>query len=159
VKYDELGEKIIDKMKAASHSEQLRTTVFVTFERAKTMTMITRLNDPSFLSLTRYYLTCKKGHHRFLFMRDQNNMHVKIERAPEPEDVIWTNIAVPTSEIVKRKAITFTVTILLLGTSLVISYGLAIAQQNNITNQVLSLAVSICVSFMNIVIGGNCYPT
>jgi hypothetical protein len=61
------------------------------------MKIITKYNDPSILSIIRYYLTCKKGHHRFKFIRDDELYKTKMERAPEPEDVIWTNLGVPFS--------------------------------------------------------------
>ena len=53
------------------------------------MKMIAALNDPSFLSKIRYYITCCQGGNRFRFIRDSEKYSVTIQRAPEPEDVKW----------------------------------------------------------------------
>lgn len=121
------------------------------------MRLITRLNDPSILAKIRYYITCCQGHHKFQFLRSEQDMQIKIERAPEPEDIIWTNLGVPACEIIKRKFITFTATALLLGASFGIVYGLSKAQQSKKDNQLISLAISVCLSVMNILIGCNSY--
>ena len=60
------------------------------------MKIITELNDPSIASKIRYYLTCCQGRNKFRLHRGQEEIKVKIERAPEPEDILWSNLAVPT---------------------------------------------------------------
>jgi ABC-type glycerol-3-phosphate transport system permease component len=110
------------------------------------------LNDPSIASKIRYYLTCCQGRNKFRLHRGQEEIKVKIERAPEPEDILWSNLAVPTGEYAKRKIITYTVTFAMLGASFGIVYGLSKAQQSNTDNQALSLAISACISVVNIII-------
>ncbi len=46
-------------------------------------------------------------------------------RAPEPEDVIWTNIGQRNCVTYTKKLFTFTVTLILLGISFAIVYGLS----------------------------------
>lgn len=77
---------------------------------------------------------------------------MKIERAPEPEDIIWTNLAVPLGEVIKRKVITYTATFILLGISFAIVYGLSVAQINSSGNSILSLVISIFISLVNIIL-------
>jgi hypothetical protein len=60
------------------------------------MRLISNLNDPALSARIRYYITCCRGHNKFNFSRDQEDFGIKIERAAEPEDIIWTNLAVPT---------------------------------------------------------------
>lgn len=60
------------------------------------MKMIVGLNDPSIAAKMRYYLTCCQGHNKYRLHRGEEVLKVKIERAPEPEDILWTNLAVPT---------------------------------------------------------------
>lgn len=66
--------------------------------------------------------------------------------------MIWTNLAVPTGEYVKRKIITYTVTFILLGISFAIVYGLSRAQQSNSQNQILSLVISVVISVINVIL-------
>ena len=45
--------------------------------------MIADLNDPGFLSLLRYYITCCQGGNRFKLLKsDGSNAGVEIEKAP-----------------------------------------------------------------------------
>lgn len=80
---------------------------------------------------------------------------MKIERAPEPEDIIWTNLAVPLGEVIKRKVITYTATFILLGISFAIVYGLSVAQINSSGNSILSLVISIFISLVNIILSSK----
>ena len=91
--------------------------------------MIVDLNDPSFLSKLRYYLTCCQGGNRFkLIKSDGTPGSIEIEAAPEPEDIIWQNLGIPECEILKRKVLTYFVTLILLGASFAAVYGLSQAQ-------------------------------
>lgn len=82
---------------------------------------------------------------------------MKVERAPEPEDIIWSNLGVSSGEIFKRKLITYFATLILLGISFAIIYGLSLAQINNENNQILSLAISSVISLINVILVRN-YP-
>lgn len=46
------------------------STAFVTFSTSNAMKIVTRLNDPSFSSKLRYYLTCCQAGNRFKFVRN-----------------------------------------------------------------------------------------
>ena len=119
------------------------------------MRNITNLNDPSLNAKLRYYLTCCQTGNRFKFEREGKEFDIQIERAPEPEDVIWTNLGMKFEEIVKRKLVTYFVTLLLLGISFAAVYGLSQAQTSNKGNQILSLIISLVISLINVVIGRN----
>ena len=75
-------------------SEETISTAFITLETSNAMKIITQLNDPSISSKLRYYITCCQGGNRFKFIRNDEDLGVTIERAPEPEDVKWENLGV-----------------------------------------------------------------
>jgi hypothetical protein len=77
-------------------------------------------------------------------------------RAPEPEDVIWENIGIPDYSIILRKILTYFVTILLLCASFGIVYGLTMLQFTY-TNEILSIAISLSITVINIILGGNVF--
>jgi hypothetical protein len=79
---------------------------------------------------------------------------VATSRAPEPEDIIWENIGIPQNEIVKRKLLTYFVTFMLLCTSFGIVYGLTLLQMSY-KNAILSIAISLSITIINIVIGST----
>ena len=122
------------------------------------MRVIANLNDPSIMAKFRYYITCCQGGNRFKFTRDGKDFDIDIERAPEPEDVIWTNLGMSLGAIVKRKVITYLVTAILLGVSFAAVYGLSRAQLNNKGNQVISLIISLVISLINVILGRNLSP-
>ena len=94
--------------------------------------MIADLNDPGFLSLLRYYITCCQGGNRFKLLKsDGSNAGVEIEKAPQPEDIIWQNLGLSDCDILKRKLLTYTITLILLGASFGAVYGLTQAQLQN----------------------------
>lgn len=113
------------------------------------MALVSRLNDPSLAASIRYFITCGQGHHKFKFIRNDHNYNVKVERAPEPEDIIWTNLAVPLEEKVKKKLATFSVTFVTLGISFAIVYGLSQAQKSYKENNALSFVISIMISLIS----------
>jgi len=118
--------------------------------------MLLSLNDSSFVGKIRYLLSCCRDGKRFRFFRDSVNHHVKVKKAPEPEDIVWANIGVSDCEKYKRKFITYFATLLLLGASFGIVYSLSIAQQRNPSNSVLSLAISAIISIINMVLLSTC---
>lgn len=79
----------------------------------------------------------------------------EIERAPEPEDIIWANIGLSDCNTNMRKVFTYTVTALLLGACFMVVYGLAKAQQTNNNDRLISLAISIVIAVVNVALGGK----
>ena len=79
-------------------------------------------------------------------------MNLKIERAPEPEDIIWGNIGLSDGQKLCRKFVTFSITIIILGLSFLAVYGLSVAQLNNAGNSFLSILISLVISLINILI-------
>jgi hypothetical protein len=82
---------------------------------------------------------------------------IEATRAPEPEDIIWENIGIPDREIRKRKMFTYFITLLLLGVSFGIVYGLTILQLTY-ENSILSIAISLSITVINIAIDSNPHP-
>jgi hypothetical protein len=78
-------------------------------------------------------------------------------RAPEPEDIVWENIGIPDCSIVLRKLLTYFVTVVLLGASFGIAYGLTMLQLTY-SNAVLSIGISLSITVINIVIGSSGAP-
>ena len=80
----------------------------------------------------RYYLTFGQGSQRFKFKKNDNTEgSISIEKAPEPEDIIWENLGISTFEKVKRKLLTYFVTFLLLGISFVAVLRLSQTKNNS----------------------------
>jgi len=77
-----------------------------------------------------------------------------VSKAPEPEDIIWENIGVSFQSIILRKLLTYFILLLLLGGSFGIVYVLTMLQMNDNSNQILSIAVSLSITVINIIIGG-----
>lgn len=117
------------------------------------MRIMAHLNDPSISSKIRYYLCCGQIGTRFSFKRAEKEFDIIVERAPEPEDVIWTNLGMSFGALLIRKVITYLVTICLLGASFGAVYGLSIAQIANEGNSIISLLISIVISLINVIIG------
>jgi hypothetical protein len=65
---------------------------------------------------------------RFVFFRGEQAYPLDIRRAPEPEDINWTNIGLRDCSIYGRKFFTFSVTAGLLGICFGIVYGLSSKQ-------------------------------
>jgi magnesium-transporting ATPase (P-type) len=76
-----------------------------------------------------------------------------VEKAPEPEDIIWLNIGRTDCNTNLRKVFTFTVTAILLGGCFMIVYGLTKAQQNSNNDRAISIAISIVIAVVNIALG------
>lgn len=130
-----------------------RTTVFITFTSNLARTLMVSLNRSDLASKLRYYLTCCKLGHRFYPKIGDHYVDVTIERAPEPEDIKWTNIGFTDCSTYLRKLFTFTVTIILLGASFAAVYGLSLEQKNNANNRFISIIISLVISIINIVLG------
>ena len=56
-------------------------------------------------------------------------------------------------EVLKRKILTYTITIILLGVSFAAVYGLSQAQLENESNRALSLVISLIISLINVILG------
>ena len=121
-------------------------------ETSNAMKVFSYLNDDSWLAKFRYYLTCCQGVNKFKFVRDGVEFDTTVERAPEPEDIIWSNLGVSNGEVRKRKFITYLATLFLLGVSFAAVYGLSQAQINNQNNQILSLVISVIISVINLIL-------
>jgi hypothetical protein len=78
---------------------------------------------------------------------------VEISPAPDPEDIIWSNIGVSRSEIWGRKLVTYSITALILAISFVITYSLSQAQVSYQGNKLLSVLISVSISVINLIIG------
>ena len=142
-------------MKKENEDGETTTTIFVTFENSYAMRIIAGLNDPSFSSKLRYYITCCQAGNRYKFEREGQKFDITIERAPEPEDVIWTNLGYAFGFLLCRKVITYIVTLCLLGASFGAVYGLSIVQIKNEKSTAISVLISLVISIINVIIGGK----
>lgn len=100
---------------------------------------------------------------KFVLSRGDKVFKLDIEIAPEPEDIIWTNIGLDDCSIYSRKLFTYTFTLMLLGGSFGIVYGLS-KEQNRLTSggnatddtsRYLSIAISLVIAITNVIIGRN----
>lgn len=75
-----------------------------------------------------------------------------ISKAPEPEDIIWSNVGVPECLIYWKKCITFSVTGVILAVSFGIMYGFSVLQERLTEDQILSFIISIVILITNAVL-------
>ena len=78
-----------------------------------------------------------------------------IRQAPEPEDIIWTNLGQSLGQIIKKKMITFFVTLVVIGASFAAVYGLSVVQtrvNKSNKNQYISILISLVISIFNIIL-------
>jgi hypothetical protein len=142
-----------EKIKA---TEGEHTTVaFVTFETNLSKNLMVELNPRDYSSRIRNFIMCKTADNTFELKRNGKTLDIKVEEAPEPEDVIWENIGLSDWEKTKRKLITFSVTFLLLGVSLGVVFGLSKVQQDNSENRYLSILISLILIGFNKIIECN----
>ncbi len=121
------------------------------FEYSESANALEACNPRGFGAVLRYYLSCCQSGIYFL-----ESKGVVTSRAPEPEDIIWENIGIPENEIVKRKLLTYFVTLMLLCLSFGIVYGLTLLQMSY-SNAILSIAISLSITIINIVIGSKSF--
>ena len=98
----------------------------------------------------RYYLSFKKSTQYFNIRDFKFNEEAEIvaSRAPEPEDIIWGNVAVPLKILLLRKLVVWLVMILISGFCLGAIYGLSLAQAGGATTWP-SVAIGLVVAFLN----------
>ena len=96
---------------------------------------------------------------KFSFKRGDKTYSLSIARAPEPEDIIWTNIGVDDCSKYIRKFVTYSLTAVLLGISFGIVYGLSVRQNdltvnnpNDAVSRYLSIAISMVIALINVLI-------
>ena len=75
-----------------------------------------------------------------------------MREAPEPEDIIWTNLGHSKGERTKRRIITYVVTLVLLAISFGVVYGLSALQIKVNNDKALSLLISVVISGFNLLI-------
>lgn len=81
---------------------------------------------------------------------------VAIERAPEPDDIVWENCKISECGAITRKTIYAFISILMLLIGGGVQYGLAVAQlsapKDDLTQTLMSTASSVAVSILNAII-------
>jgi len=113
------------------------------------------MNPQNFSDKIRYVLSCCQNALYFKINNQSNeSLNIVVSKAPEPEDIIWENIGVSFQSIILRKLLTYFILLLLLGGSFGIVYVLTMLQMNDNSNQILSIAVSLSITVINIIIGG-----
>jgi hypothetical protein len=114
--------------------------------------VIEAANPRGLAAKLRYYLSCCQSGVYFL-----GKDGITTSRAPEPEDIIWENIGIPDCSIIQRKLLTYFVTLVLLGASFGIVYGLTILQITY-NSSILSIMISLSITVINAIIAGK-YPS
>ena len=114
-------------------------------------------NQSDYSSRIRNFITCGTISKPLKLTHNEKAIDFRIQRAPEPQDILWANIGISDLEKFKRKMITYTVTIIMLGVSFAAVYGLSLAQVNNSSNRYLSTLISLLISLINIIISRTYY--
>lgn len=133
------------------------TSAFITFDTNIARNLMAELNEVTLYSRIKGILGDKN---RFVLARGDKVYNLSISVAPEPEDIIWTNIGLNDCSTYIRKLLTYSLTLALLGTSFAIVYGLSVKQkeltaggQTDDTSRYLSIAISLVITVTNLVIG------
>jgi len=90
-----------------------------------------------------------------MYKQDGKEYKVHLARAPEPEDILWTNIGQKNFTSYMKKIFTFTITVILLGISFAIVFGLTKLQQSKNDDRLISIAISLTIIIVNVIIGRN----
>jgi hypothetical protein len=128
------------------------TTIFISFETNVARNLILTYNDLSFFSRLRAICGDES---KYSLQRGDRFFTPHIEKAPEPEDIIWPNIGRSDCNTRLRKLLIYTITGVLLGICFLIVYYLSKAQQSQGNNRTLSIAISIIITGVNVALGGN----
>lgn len=96
----------------------------------------------------------------------QSRVPIKVDRAPNPNDLKWNDLGVATGTVIKRRIITFFITILLLGCSFGAILGLKIGQYkmgegtnandlslSSVKFRVLSAIITLVIMAINFALG------
>lgn len=98
------------------------------------------------------YIPFIKTRERFTIRKNDIVYDLKIRPAPDPEDIIWSNIGVTNCEKRARKLLTFSISAVILAISFVIVYGLSTVQMSNSSNPSISILISLSISVINLLI-------
>lgn len=134
-------------------NKENKTTVFITFGSNKQKNWVLDKNPNDLISKLKLALPFISQKERFIIEKDGVVYPLKIYPAPDPEDIVWSNIGVTNCEKTTRKLITFTITVILLALSYVIVYGLSRVQKEQGNDLIISLLISITISVVNLLIG------
>ena len=89
--YKEITEKIQEEFK--NEDEELTATAFVTFESNYEKNIFLSMNNSDIASQIRYCMRCFNDSEKFFVTDHEGNYtDCTVSQAPEPEDVIWTNL-------------------------------------------------------------------
>lgn len=107
-----------------------------------------------FAKTIRHFLRCCPAKSK-LILTDEHNVprEIKIEKAPEPEDIKWENLSISVGEKMLRKAGTYLVTLVLLSMSFALVYFLSVYETNNKSDAYLNFSISFIISLINFFIG------
>jgi len=143
-------------------------TVFITFKTKQIADIVeanwTTAFDYSLKNLSKLFSSSKF----YTSMRSTGQMRVpiKVDRAPNPNDIKWNDLGVSMSVVIQRRIITFFITILLLGCSFGGILGLKVIQykmnQNSNANdlslssvrfRVISAIITLVIMAINFALG------
>lgn len=126
--------------------------MFITFETNYAKDLICHLNSPedAVFNLKDYF--CWDDSAYFNIRYESEVFRTKIKSAPEPEDIIWTNIGQSLTQFILRKLLTYSITAIILGGSFVIIFFLSKEQVKNNNDAFLSFVISFSITAINIII-------
>ena len=150
-KYEEILAKMRKKLEAKLDAN--RTVAFVTFATHEQRNFVIENNQNSiFYKLKRGLQFWKDSDYFSLRKGECVYDDLIIEIPPEPEDINWGNLGMTYCQKFLRMCLTFLVSLILVGISLLIVYGLSTVQRNNENQRFISILISLAISVTNLLI-------
>lgn len=148
-----------EEVKKYCEKEMMATTVaFVTLRSTEARKILLQKNSDDISTNIRDFLICCSKRKKFI-LKDKRGHKIQtyIKEAPEPEDIIWTNLGQSKCRLITIKVISFFVTLLILCGSFAAVYALSKVQVdlNSDTDSsfsYISFLISLVIPIFNLII-------
>ena len=150
-KYREIVANLRKKLE--SNMEANRTVSFVTFRTHEQRNFVISHNKNSlFYKLKRGLQFWKDSDYFKVKKGDTEYTDIYIERPSEPEDIQWGNLGLTDCQKFLRFCGTIFASLVMVGISLLIVYGLSTVQKTNQHKRFISILISLAISITNLLI-------
>lgn len=132
---------------------------FITFNSSFNRKFLLGMHDDQNYISQKLPFTDRSKFFHFEKVAGENNVLAQIRQAPEPQDIIWTNMGQKTSHFLSKKLLTYFIATIALGCSFAAIYGLSKIQvnlkskQSRASNTFASGLISLFIAIINIILG------